>query len=84
MKTDKEIAQDFFDMLRHNGFEVKVVDFDRNPEKHENFNPEAVSYELHGSYGVFASFDFTGSNFYRVSAYTHGQWQDEADNNKYD
>jgi len=80
MRTDKEIAQDFFDMLRRNGF--KAVD---NFTSYDlTSNPGSVVFQLYDyTDNVFCEFDFLEDKFYRIAGQTTAGYMDEVDCKKY-
>ena len=76
--TDKELADAFFNRLKERGFEAK---FDTSG--YDTGNPNTGSWELHGLDGMFCEIDFIDGEFFRISGFTHGHWQDEVDLRKY-
>lgn len=67
------------------GFKVEINDFQGNVEGTEDYDDGCISIELIDSMNqTFASFDFLGGEFYRISATDSTGWYgDEVDLKKY-
>lgn len=85
MISDIDLALAFFNRIKEKGFGIEIVDFGGNSETDEEFDPDNISINLKDSTGnTFASFDFLGGNFYRISATDSTGWYgDEVDLRKY-
>jgi len=88
MKTDLKLAKEFFKRLHEKGLDVRIqdysgrkADFDGNED--EEFDWNAMGFEVQGSYGTCHSYDFLNGKFYRIMGFTEGNWQDEIDWKKY-
>jgi hypothetical protein len=85
MKTDLDLALQFFSRLREKGFSVDVTDYNNNQEGDLEFDWKAISIELKDHRNNrFCTFDFLQGDFYRVSGMdSTGAWCDEIDFKKY-
>lgn len=85
MKSDLEIAIEFFNMLKTRGFGVLKTDFHSLTEDDPEFNDSTIIFSLLDSHNQsFISFDFLDGNFYRISGTDSTGWSgDEVDLNKY-
>jgi hypothetical protein len=83
VKSDYEVFKEFVERISAKGFKVVERDYNGHtpPSPHEiGRSFEFISSEEQSAFEV----EFLDGDFYRISGFTRGFWQDEIDWKKYD
>ena len=85
--NDKQLARAFFDRLSSRGFKVIESKNEYGTPSEDDLKNDTYNacFDLYNADDeVFCTFDFhADGNFYRISGFTRGYYQDEVDFKKY-